>query len=171
MNIKNKFGGILSGIGDYVMSKVVTIVVFINYSSKDFEHAEKITSILKKYPGVKTFMAPQSIPPGKNFKEIIIKNIMNCQIFIPIISSKSVHSPFTQQEIGLAIGNKTKLFPVIVGIENYKKLDFLSDYQYIAINDPTLKEKLRKLFFWEYLKAVGIYLFLIIFIIYSKIKG
>lgn len=99
------------------------IKVFISHSSKQKSIGGKFKNSLESYCGYKVFVAHDDIQGAAVWEEEIIKGIQGADFFIPLISKDFRGSPFTDQEIGIAVSLKKKIIPI--------KLDTLNPYGFI----------------------------------------
>src|SRR5438874_12753634 len=67
-------------------------VVFVSHSAKDKTAAAAICSTLE-HQGVRCWIAPRDIVPGKEWGEAIIDGISGCRIMVLIFSGHSNQSP------------------------------------------------------------------------------
>lgn len=157
---------------DWLLQKIVKIIVFINYSTKNTRKVKVIEKFLNRYSGVIIFKALTSIEIGSESQKSMINNVRNCDIFITFISPESVKSPITQQEIGIAIHLNKDIFPIILDKVNEKKdLGFLKGIQYITHSDTNLIPNLRKKIHTRYRKALIFWGVIIVFILYVLISN
>lgn len=84
--------------------------VFISYSTKDSEAANQIRRMLERNH-IPCWMAPNSIPAGGNYADIIPVAINNCEIFLLILSKNSQESIWVPKELDIAINNKKAIIP------------------------------------------------------------
>lgn len=66
-----------------------TTDVFISYSSKETEIADKVHDVFESR-GITCWMAPDSIPPGTQYADVISYGIKNCRVFVIILSQLSM---------------------------------------------------------------------------------
>lgn len=100
--------------------------IFISYVSFDKGVAGNMKEELSKY-GVDVFVAHDDLDPGVDWNPEIIENIKNADIFIPILSEKYRESMWTDQEIGVAIGNEKYIIPI--SLDGTLPHGFISKYQ------------------------------------------
>jgi len=120
------------------------IRAFISYSAHDCDKKSSILKeLLQKYLGFESFTAHTDVPGGKDFNEMIIKQIKTSHIFFPLISESSEKSTFVNQEIGIAIGSGKPIIPIKI---NKNPFGFISHIQAIKFpevisisNNITLK--------------------------------
>lgn len=89
--------------------------VFISYSRKDSDIAERICSELEKV-GVTYFIDRQGIGGGMEFPAVLSKAIRESKVFLFLGSHNSYNSKFTQSEVVYAFNKKQKqdIIPYII---------------------------------------------------------
>ncbi|MCD9186070.1 MAG: toll/interleukin-1 receptor domain-containing protein [Pyrinomonadaceae bacterium] len=93
--------------------------VFLSYSHKDSEIAEKIAKELSKFDLV-VWNAETEILPGDNWAEKVSNALKDSDAMVVLITPDSLESRTVQREIEYALGNKSydnRLIPVLVGSE------------------------------------------------------
>jgi len=113
-------------------------MVFISYSSKDFETAATIRRQLENI-GIECWMAPESIPSGKSYMEEIPKAIRSSDIFLLILSQNTQESKWVPREVDQAVNNSVIILPFMIEdcILNDQFSFVLSNVQWIeAFRDP-----------------------------------
>lgn len=109
------------------------IKAFISYSSHDCSKKSGILKeLLQKYLGFESFTAHTDIPGGKNFNEMIIRQIKLSHVFLPLISESSGKSIFVNQEIGISIGSGKPIIPIKT---NRNPFGFISHIQALKFPD------------------------------------
>ncbi len=76
--------------------------VFISYSSKDHEEANRLKTIIENN-GFPCWMAPQSIPAGSDYSSEIPSAIRNCEAFILVLSAMAQNSIWVPKELDYAL--------------------------------------------------------------------
>lgn len=84
--------------------------VFISYSTKDSESANQVKSMLEKYH-ISCWMAPNSIPAGGNYADIIPDAIKRCEVFLLLLSQNSQESIWVPRELDIAINSNRAIIP------------------------------------------------------------
>lgn len=84
--------------------------VFISYNTKDWRIASQIRDMLEQHD-ISCWMAPDSIPAGENYASIIPNAIVNCDIFLLILSKHSQESNWVPKELDTAINNNRVVIP------------------------------------------------------------
>ena len=87
--------------------------IFISYSDKD----KKIASAIKKgfnYYGVEAFLAHDDIMIGQEWRDTILRNLKQFDIFVSILSKNFMESNWTDQEVGFAISRGTTIIPISI---------------------------------------------------------
>lgn len=89
--------------------------VFISYSRKDTETANKITQAFDQ-AGITYFIDRQGIGGGMEFPAVLAKAIRESKVFLFLASKNSYESKFTQSEIVYAFNKKEKhdIIPYII---------------------------------------------------------
>ena len=85
---------------------------FISYSSKNAEIEGKINRFLKQNE-VETWVAPDDIPIGSKYAEMINKAIKNCGCFILLLTEEAQSSQWVAKEVERAIHYKRPIVPVM----------------------------------------------------------
>jgi len=114
---------------------VETIRVFLSYSTSDKTLAGKIKSWLEYY-GLKVFLAHEDIIPSAEWQKIILQNLENCHVFIPIITKDFKASGWTDQEIGIALAKKKFIIPLSIDIISY---GFLNKLQSLKLDSKRVQ--------------------------------
>lgn len=105
----------------------MTYDVFISYSRKDSEIANKIYKTLIDN-GISCFMDLEGISGGADFPTVLAEAIMSARLMLYLASEHSYASEFTQKELTFAVNNKGSrfIFPLIIdNSELPKNLEFL----------------------------------------------
>jgi hypothetical protein len=89
--------------------------VFISYSRKDTEVANKICAALQKN-GITFFIDRQGIGGGMEFPTVLAQAIRASQLFLFLASKNSYQSKFTINEITFAFNkkNRNQILPYII---------------------------------------------------------
>ncbi|MBR5334313.1 MAG: WG repeat-containing protein [Alistipes sp.] len=119
--------------------------IFISYSRKDLELADKICIALER-AGISYFIDRESIDLGDDFVEKIIKHINNSRYFLFLASKNAYNGRYTIKEINYAIQSKPQntIIPYIIDNsqlpERYKFL--LADVNYLNIGQCPIETDL-----------------------------
>lgn len=87
--------------------------IFISYSRKDLDIAEKIVSALAQN-NLNTWIDWKSIPKGEEFINEIYRGIEGADVFLFLISPDSVESDWCNAEIKHAAENNKRIIPVSI---------------------------------------------------------
>lgn len=113
---------------------------FISYGSKDRDIVNPIKDILVAN-GIKTWVAPDDIPAGSNYSEVINDAIKNCTLFIIVLTKDSQESLWIQRELERAVTYDKPILPV--QIDNFDLSDvykfFFSDKQILYLPSRVLR--------------------------------
>ena len=84
--------------------------IFISYSSKQFNDADRIRKIIENN-GHKCWMAPESIPAGSSYLKEIPIAIDNSDIIVLVLTPDAEKSEWVPKEVGTAVGMRKKVIP------------------------------------------------------------
>ena len=93
--------------------------IFISHSSKDVESAEKLILILRSALNLSTNQIRCTSVPGYKLKggtntdATLRDEIINCKVFIGMLSKNSINSTYVLFELGARWGNGTCLIPIV----------------------------------------------------------
>ena len=85
--------------------------VFISYKSEEYGEANNVRKILTAN-GISCWMAPESIPMGSNYTQVIPAAIENCKVFLLILSEKSQRSRWVALELDRAMNAGKIIYPL-----------------------------------------------------------
>lgn len=85
--------------------------VFISYSSLNREQTDKIRGIFNKN-GIESWIAPDDIPVGSKYAQVINKAIKNCACLVLVLTKESVRSQWVAKEVERAINYKKPIIPI-----------------------------------------------------------
>lgn len=77
-------------------------MIFISYSSLEKKECDKIIELIKS-EGYKVWMAPDEIPAGKDYADVIPDAIRECDAFVVLLSENSQKSKWVPKELDQAI--------------------------------------------------------------------
>lgn len=101
--------------------------VFISYSSRQTQVAHEICRQIRE-TGVSCWIAPESIPEGSSYQELIPEAISSAKVVVLVLSPDAVRSRWVQKEIGSAIGADKMILP-------YQLTDFEIGRQFMFLLD------------------------------------
>ena len=84
--------------------------VFISYSSKQSQEAHRIKEAIEK-KGYKCWIAPESIPSGKSYLEMIPVALNKVQVVVLLLTQEAEESVWVVKEIGVAVGKRKTVIP------------------------------------------------------------
>lgn len=87
--------------------------VFISYHSDMREEACALREFLKKEK-ISCWMAPDDLPRGKEYADVISNAIADCAVFLPILSEKANESVWLFKELDIAINAEKIIMPFSV---------------------------------------------------------
>lgn len=90
-------------------------MIFISHKNNpDHDTALRIANTLEE-AGIHCWLAPESIPGGRNFAQEIPQAINSCELFLLVLSKEAMSSAHVFKEINLAISHKKKIIPLKIG--------------------------------------------------------
>ncbi len=87
--------------------------VFVSYSSKNQEQADKLCSMFSA-KGIDYWLATEHIQGGENYAKVIPSAIKNCACVVLLLSEASQQSVYVSNEIDRAINARKPVFPLRV---------------------------------------------------------
>lgn len=87
------------------------MVIFISYSSKEYEEAFSLKTVLESNV-FKCWMAPNSIPPGSDYGSEVVRAIQNCDVFVLLLSRASQASVWVPKEVDKALSFAKPVIPL-----------------------------------------------------------
>ena len=85
--------------------------VFISYSTKNQAPADTMRALLREN-GINTWMAPEDIPAGSKYAQVINRAVKNCACFILILSDDAQNSVWVAKEVERAVNYRKPIIPV-----------------------------------------------------------
>ena len=119
------------------------IKVFISYSNIDKEIAHQVSEKLKEWSLI-VFLAHEDIEVSEEWKNVILENLYNCDVFIPMITENFKTSDWTSQEIGIVLGRRENILIVPLKKDNYIPYGFISNFQAKDINTARVELEIIK---------------------------
>lgn len=111
--------------------------IFISYSFKDKDKAESLSKPLTD-AGLDVFWAPYSVRPGERWDEQILSNLKTSLCVLFLASKASCASPVVQQEVGIALGTKKNLIPIVWDMDPSKLPGWVRNVQALDLRNTTL---------------------------------
>ena len=106
--------------------------VFISYSTKDQEYADKVYKHLTAN-GLNVWMASHDIHGGEDFANEITNAVNGCDTFVFVMSKNSDDSPHCINELSLAFSGRKRIIPIRIEDFNLSKTStyFLQRAQWV----------------------------------------
>jgi hypothetical protein len=118
------------------MLKKTDYDIFLSYSNKDKSWVSEFVSSLKE-AGVKTWFDVQDIAPGERFVDKAQQALRESRTIVVILSKNSLTNPNIFFELGAAIADHKRIFPVLVEDIDSKQLPLLlSNFQFLKESSP-----------------------------------
>ena len=102
--------------------------VFISYKSEEFDDALRIKNLLEAN-NISCWMAPMCITGGASYAAEIPKAILNCKIFVLILSDNAQKSKWIPRELDQAINSDKRIMPFVI-----EKCDIKGDFSFYLSN-------------------------------------
>jgi|GEM_PF-7049624 len=120
--------------------------VFISHSSKDKTIADAVCATLEA-KGIRCWIAPRDILPGRDYGEAIIDAITQCRFMILVLSSNANRSPQVTREVERAVNKGVVIIPFRVeDVALSKSLEFfLSSPHWLDALTPPLEKHIEYL--------------------------
>ncbi|MEA3351698.1 MAG: SUMF1/EgtB/PvdO family nonheme iron enzyme [Chloroflexota bacterium] len=103
----------------------MTDQVFISYAREDVDFANRLVSDLEKN-GINVWIDRSDILPGDKWRQDVVEGIRSADIFLIVLSSKSVQSKYVKRELHAADKHNKPIVPVC-----YKKVAIPSELEFI----------------------------------------
>ena len=87
--------------------------IFISYSRKDIDFAQKIVDALAAND-LDTWIDWKSIPKGEDWEQEIYRGIEEADAFLFLVSPDSVASEMCNKEIDHAVANGKRILPIVI---------------------------------------------------------
>jgi Flp pilus assembly protein TadD len=99
--------------------------VFISYAQANKPIADAACAKLESQ-GIRCWIAPRDVPPGKNFPEAIVEGIQGSRVMVIIFSSHSNRSQHVIRELTSAVKKELVIIPFrIENVEPTKSMEYL----------------------------------------------
>jgi hypothetical protein len=120
--------------------------VFVSHSSKDKQAALAMVHYLEDL-GIRCWVAPRDIAPGKSFAEAILDGISGTNVMVLILSASANTSPHVQREVERALSSGKPVIPVrIEDVRPTGALDyFISSVHWIDAFEPPMERHFQML--------------------------
>ncbi len=116
--------------------------VFMSYYHTDKRLAGKIRAELQDL-GIDVFLAHEDINPSHEWRNEILKELLRCHAFLPVLTRRFHKSEWTDQETGLAIAKRKVVIPLKVDMNPY---GFAERYQAFTFSRKRPAESCSRLF-------------------------
>jgi len=107
--------------------------IFASYSTKDIDLIKPVLNNLAQVQGVNVFFADSDLKPGDIISQRITQSIIGSDIFLVFYSGSAQQSTYVQQEIGVALGQKKIIIPIL--LDKTKPSGMLSNVHYLDFSD------------------------------------
>lgn len=120
--------------------------VFISYSSSDKQIADAVRQGLAN-TGIRCWMAPFNITPGKDWAAEVVSAIETCPIMVLVWTHASMRSPEVSKELGLAMTSGSIVIPFrLENVEPQGSFKYhLIGRHWLDVYDRDLEDAIQKL--------------------------
>ena len=101
----------------------------MSYSTQDLPLVTRVQRVLAD-ASIQVFVAEHSVQPGDSLGAEITTAIESCDLFILMWSRGSKESAWVQQEVGMALGRKKSVLPILLA-HGLKLPGFLTGIKYL----------------------------------------
>ncbi len=107
--------------------KGINMKAFISYSTADKEKGAEVKNVLDKL-GIESFLAHDDIRVSEEWERRILKELNECQLFIPLLSNNFKESDWCGQEAGI-IANRRNVAIIPFSLNGTNPYGFISKFQ------------------------------------------
>lgn len=100
---------------------------FVSYKDEEWEAASRVEHTLKSI-GLDPFLAGHSISTNEEWKNRILAELRQCEIFVALVSEASCASPWCQQEVGFVLARE-EVIRFSLRLDDTAPPGFLVDWQ------------------------------------------
>ncbi|MEM4252532.1 MAG: toll/interleukin-1 receptor domain-containing protein [Candidatus Nitrosotenuis sp.] len=121
----------------------IPLEVFISHADENKGLAKEIADNIRKYEGINVFVAHEDLDPGIDWKKELTEKIIQCDVFIILLTDKFHHAEWTEQEVGIAHAFKKRMIPI--RFDNTPTTGFMTDFQATRISYPLQEHEIKNL--------------------------
>ncbi len=122
----------------------MAIRIFLSHSSRDRQWIQSIRSQADAV-GVDVYLFDEDLHPGENTALKLQRALEQCQALLVLITANSVLSPYVNQEIGLALGRRMPVIPLVETTVTPDRLAMLQGVDYIPFDRDDVQAALTQL--------------------------
>jgi hypothetical protein len=112
-----------------------TLRIFLSYTAADRAQARKLRSLLSQRSNLRIFTT-EMLSAGEDWRSRLRDELSQCDIFVVLLSSNSVNSPWVLQESGAAWGLNKLIIPIVTHPEVVSKIPApLNEIQSIEVKN------------------------------------
>jgi hypothetical protein len=127
-NVESRSTELMSAPRIYKIKKINgKIRAFISYSTKDKAYGAQVKKILEAY-GIECFLAHEDLEISEEWKIRILEELIQCDVFIALLSKAFRESEWAPQEVGVAI-SKQEVAIIPLSIDSTIPFGFISHVQ------------------------------------------
>jgi hypothetical protein len=99
--------------------------IFLSYSTKDRGYVGKFKKMFEEKYGIQSFLAHEDMSVSDQWKQRIVKELNDADVYVPVLTGHFRNSDWTGQEAGIAIGRGILIASLWVTEKPY---GFLADH-------------------------------------------
>jgi hypothetical protein len=118
------------------MTEKPSYKVFLSYSSKDKKWVSAFTDSLQS-AGVTTWFDASALAPGERWQDRIQEALRDSRYLVIILTSHSIHNPWTFFEVGAAVADEKTIIPVVTEDVQLERIpSLLRQFQFLKEASP-----------------------------------
>jgi hypothetical protein len=117
-------------------------LTFLSYSHKNALIAGRLKAHLEEF-GLSVFLAHDDIVSGSEWEREILEKLKTCDLFLELHTEEFLHSPWCQQEVGIAVALEKKIIPLLPDDGSAEPQGFHARFQWFRIRMADLRESVR----------------------------
>lgn len=119
------------------------IKIFLSYSTKD-KHAAGMLKFQLEIQGYDVFLAHHDLEPSQVWIDEILRNLNNCDIFLPFLTENCFNSFWVNQEIGIGFAKNKLIIPLSLNYNPWGFISHIQAYRLDSTDVPILYDDIQK---------------------------
>jgi len=120
----------------------IPVSVFLSHADEDKKTARAIANEMTKY-GIDVFVAHDDIEIGADWKSTLIEKILQCDIFVVLLTKNFHSAQYTDHEVGMAVFLKKRIMPI--SFDKSSTYGFMSDSQAKPISEEIDPDEIKNI--------------------------
>ncbi len=119
--------------------------VFLSYAATDAVCAHKLRRLLSQRPNLRIFTT-EMLSAGEDWETKLREELSRCDVFVVLLSLKSVASEWILHELGAAWALNKPIIPIAINSEVFSKIPItLHGVQFVEIEDIEKPEVINQI--------------------------